>query len=602
MAGDDCKSERELGLLKSLTLSITHADSFSEALDICLREVCRSTGWNYGEALMPSPDNTTLCISNVFSGDHEELKEFYEESRKLVFTHYTGLPGLIWETKQPHWIDDLLSDSRYIRGPLAARFGLRSALGKPVIVDGRMVAVLIFFMEESPKDQELIDLLLAVVSQLGLLFKLLISRDGLFKKNRALRVLSECNQTIIRATDEYSMLQNICRVAVDPGGYRMALVAFAEHDERKSIKVVTHAGFSGNYIERLGHLSWADRGPEPGLSSKVIKGGKPYIVRDISTDPDFLPWKEAASDQGFRSVMSLPLSANHEVIGVLNIYASEVDAFDPEEERLLTELASDTAYAIMVHRTKIEKERIQGQLYQSQKMEAMGQLAAGMAHDFKNILTAVLGYAELISNKLDVNTQLKYNAEQIIYASEKALHLVDDLLLFSRKNAVNLVLVDINQTIARLSDILKQLLGRSIVLTVALAPEQIELLGNENQLEQVLMNIAGNARDAMPHGGSLTIQTSVVEMGGAFIKEHGYGRPGVFACIALTDTGIGMDKFTMGQIFDPFFTTKPAGKGTGLGLSVTYSIVKQHKGYIDVHSEPGQGTTFFIYLPLNINK
>ncbi len=425
--------------------------------------------------------------------------------------------------------------------------------------------------------------------------------DQVRKVIRALRVLSDCNQAIIRATDELSLLNEICKIAIDPGDYRMALIAFAEHDAHKSIKIVTYAGFSGEYIEELKDLTWADSQPQKAVSGKVIRTGKPFLVRDIGSEPDFSPWRDAAFKQGYQSVMFLPLIIDNNVIGVFNIYASELDAFDAEEQKLLEELANDVAYGIMSLRTKVEKQKIQEQLFQAQKMEAMGQLAAGIGHDFNNMLTAIIGYSNILYDKLKDNEYLRYNVEQIINASEKASGLVQSLLTFGRKQAINFTSLDINKTITILSDLLKKLLGEDVILKMELASGQLTIMGNMTQIEQVLMNLAGNANDAMPYGGSLTISTGTMEINGQFIKEHGFGRHGRFASVTVTDTGFGIDEDVMKKIFEPFFTTKPVGKGTGLGLSVVYSIVKQHKGYIDVHSELGKGTTFNIYLPLTEN-
>ncbi len=422
--------------------------------------------------------------------------------------------------------------------------------------------------------------------------------DRLRKVIRALRVMSDCNQAIIRATDELNLLNEICKIAVDPGGYRMALIAFAEHDLRKSIKIVTYAGFSGDYIEQLKDLTWADSQSKVSLSGRVIRTGKIFIVRDISTSPDFYPWKDAAFKEGYQSVMFLPLIIDNIVIGVFNLYASELDAFDAEEQKLLEELANDVAYGIMSLRTKIEKQKLQEQLFQAQKMEAIGQLAASIGHDFNNMLTAILGYANMLYNKLKDNEQLRYNVEQILNASERAAGLVQSLLTFGRKQDSNLMPLNLNQTITNVSGLLNKLLGELVVLKLDLSSEQPMIIGNKANIEQILMNLVGNANYAMPDGGSLTISTMIVEIDAPFVKEHGFGRHGRFACVKVTDTGTGMDKDTINRIFEPFFTTKPAGKGTGLGLSVAYSIVAQHRGYIDVSSELGKGTSFYIYLPL----
>ncbi len=597
MAGDVIRIEKELQLLKTIILSIAQAKDFHEALDICLRQICEITGWSYGEVWLLSQDNKTIYISNIYYGKHDELKEFYDESRQMIFTRETGLPGLVWKSGQPVWVKELSSDSRFIRAPLALQFNLKSALGIPIIVDNETVSVLVFFMFDADKDDVVVDLLLTIVAELGLFFKRWYLDERLRKVNRALRVLSDSNQAIIRATDELQLFNSICKIAVDSGGYRMALVAFAEHDEHKSIKIVAYAGFNKDYIEQL-KLTWADTGVEGGISSRVIRTGKPFLVTNISNDPVFSQWREAAIHAGYGSAISFPLIINDNVIGVFNMYASEPDAFDTGEEKLLEELANDLAFGILSLRKAGENKRLQAQLFQAQKMEAIGQVASGIAHDFNNMLTAVIGYANILYGKLKENEPLKYNVEQILTASEKAAGLVQNLLTFGRKQDTGLTLLDLNKTIMNISGLLQKLLGDLVVYKTGLTSGQISIMGNKTHLEQVLMNLAGNANDAMPGGGILTISTDTIDIDEQFIKAHGYGRIGRFAAISVQDTGSGMNTMTIEKIYEPFFTTKPVGKGTGLGLSVVYGIVKQHKGYIDVTSAFGKGTTFNIYLPL----
>ncbi|MGC9026898.1 MAG: GAF domain-containing protein [bacterium] len=590
--------EMELKLLKDLSLSIANADNFNTALNTCLETICKATGWAYGEVWVTSKDNTYTYISNAFYGEHDELKEFYEESKKLELAFGTGFPGLTWQNKQPIRIKDIYSSSNFARKELAKKFNLNSALSIPIIVDDRVIAIMVFLMFEAEEDDEFVELFSTIVAQLSALFKRLLLDSKLHITNRALRLISEGNQAIIRATDETSLLHNICSVAVKSGGYRMCLVAFAQHDARKSIKIITYAGFTGDYIEQLSDLSWAEGHPKSSLSGRVIRTGRPFVIRDVRNDPNFAPWRDSALKQGFQSVIFLPLIVNQEVIGVLNMYASEADAFGEEEQRLLEEFANDVAYGIMMQRTKTENQRLQAQLLQSQKMEAMGQLAAGIAHDFNNILTAITGYGTMLYNKLKDDKELGSYIKQILDASEKALELVQELLTFSRKHDIDLKPLDINQLITRLSGLLKRLLGKHVVMNTELADMPLTIMGNKNKLEQVLMNLVDNANDAMPQGGVLTISTGAIEMDEEFIRAHGFGRKAGFALIKIADTGTGIEKDNLDKIFEPFFTTKPVGKGTGLGLSVVYGIIKQHNGYIDVSSEPGKGTTFFIYLPL----
>ena len=241
---------------------------------------------------------------------------------------------------------------------------------------------------------------------------------------------------------------------------------------------------------------------------------------------------------------------------------------------------------------------LENQLRQSQKMEAIGQLAGGIAHDFNNILTAIIGYANLLLMKLPKNEPMRPYAEQIIASSERAAHLTHSLLAFSRKQLIDLKPVGINTIITRVEKILTRVIGEDIEFKTAFAEADLPVLADSIQIEQIFMNLATNARDAMPEGGTLLIETAPVELGEEYIRGHSYGKPGRYARITVTDTGIGMDENTVSRVFEPFFTTKEVGKGTGLGLSMVYGIVKQHNGYINVTSEVGKGTSFTLYFPL----
>lgn len=244
-----------------------------------------------------------------------------------------------------------------------------------------------------------------------------------------------------------------------------------------------------------------------------------------------------------------------------------------------------------------ELKRLESQLRQSQKMEAVGTLAGGIAHDFNNILTSLMGYATLMQMKMDRSSPLRSYLDQVISASRKAADLTRSLLTFSRQNPATLVPLDINDTIETTKKLLKRLLTEDIELRTYLIKEDVVIMADRSQIDQILFNLATNARDAMPRGGTLIIETAVVIMDVDFIKVHGFGDPGRYVKISVSDTGEGMDEVTREKIFDPFFTTKEIGKGTGLGLPTVYGIVKQHNGYITVYSEPGHGTTFRIYLP-----
>ncbi len=244
-----------------------------------------------------------------------------------------------------------------------------------------------------------------------------------------------------------------------------------------------------------------------------------------------------------------------------------------------------------------DRRALEDQFRQAQKMEAVGRLAGGVAHDFNNLLTVISGYAEVILAKLPVDNPLYEKGRAIQLAADRATTLTRQLLAFSRKQLLELKVVDVNAIVQDMERLLSPLIGENVELVTLLAPQAAHTRADAGQLEQVLMNLVVNAKDAMPGGGKLTIQTQITEVDEKHRRGQQFIRPGNYVTLSVSDTGMGMDKETQSRIFEPFFTTKEKGKGTGLGLSTVYGIVKQSAGYVIVQSEKGHGTTFHIYLP-----
>ena len=298
----------------------------------------------------------------------------------------------------------------------------------------------------------------------------------------------------------------------------------------------------------------------------------------------------------FRVLMEKVFGGEHgtlecNIIGLRGTKRTMTSSFVPFKDA-----KGDISAILCISMDITERKELEEQLRQAQKMDAVGQLAGGIAHDFNNILSAIIGYADLVKMKLGEAPPAHY-VDQILSASHKAANLVQGLLAFSRKQVMSLKPVDINELIRNFEKFLLRLIREDIELVIKCAGALV-VMADSAQIEQVLMNLATNSRDAMPDGGRLVIETSEVQVSEEKSPAGNFPKPDPYALIMVTDTGAGMNQRVRERVFDPFFTTKETGKGTGLGLSIIYGIIKQHGGLINVQSEPGRGTRFEIFLPL----
>jgi PAS domain S-box-containing protein len=415
--------------------------------------------------------------------------------------------------------------------------------------------------------------------------------------NRVYAILGEINQTILRETVSTRLLDSACRIAVEKGRFRMAWIGLRTAD-REGQRVAAHAGADDGTLNLLRAMV------EPGnpfgcsVTAQALHTGQHVVCNDIANDQRAAPWRAGALARDYRAMAALPLVTRQGVIGTFNLYAPESGFFDTDEVGLLLELASNIAFALELHEQHRERQHLEEQLRQSQKMEAIGQLAGGVAHDFNNILTVIHGYGSMLMGpERDRCPEDQHAARQIVDACERATSLTRQLLAFGRRQVMQPRRVDVNELARGLTQMMQRVLGEDVRLQLTLNPRSLITRADAVMLDQVLINLMVNAREAMPHGGVLTIETSEVVVGAQPTRGSQDPAPGSYVSVRVSDTGQGISPEHLPRIFEPFFTTKEPGKGTGLGLATVFGIVKQHGGTITVESGIGQGTTFRILLP-----
>ncbi len=538
------QKEKELNLIQNIALSVTEAQDLKAALKVTVANICEATGWDFGEVWLPNEGNSALEYCGVYYyGSKEVLKGFAEGSETMSFAPGKGLPGRVWKSRKPEWIRDVaINGSGFLRSESALRAGLKSGFAVPITAaDKDVLAVLAFFMaEEKEEDRRLVEFVSAAAAQLG----------PVIQRKRAEA------ETLEQRVKYESLVNNIA-----VGVFRITNGAPDRFIEANPALIAMLDAASKEELLRQNPVIFAaDKSAYEEFMAEVLKNG---LVKNKEV--------EAVTLKGRRIILMLSAALKKDKSG----------------EVFIDGVAEDIT----------ERKKLQDQLVHSQRMEAIGTLAGGIAHDFNNIITAVAGYAHLLSMKAPDEGPSKEYSGHILALTERAATLVQGLLAFGRKQVSSPQAIDLNELIKKVEKILLRVIGEDIELKAVLSKAPLIVWADPAHMEQVLMNLATNARDAMPKGGVIAISTSLVEPDQGFLEPRGL-NPGRYALITFSDTGAGMDEDVKARIFEPFFTTKEQGKGTGLGLSTVYGIIKQHNGAIEVFSKPKQGAIFTVYLPV----
>ncbi len=480
---------------------------------------------------------------------------------------------------------------------------VRTALGVPFFVwvpglqHGRVETVLVAgnLVEDAAQQPVLTEHDLDLITSVGAILSVgrmnLLARGKLKRQVRYQSLLHKVSALLMRDFDAPSTHfdEVLSQVGIEWGLDRVRLLM---RDADGSGATIGHQWDSGKCASSDTYvLDAVDRWRD------AMAGGETVVIDDVASLPE--ADRGPLSSMGIRSLLLIPITVQQSVVAWASFEQCQSDRSWPSADVQLLELFGGLiSRAIAREREVEERAQLEAEYHHSKKMEAVGQLAGGVAHDFNNLLTTIQGYAQLMSMRLPEEYRDMPGLKEIVMASERAAGLTRQLLAFSRRDTGKTGPVEVNTVVSDTMKLMSRMLGEKVTLDLDLAEEMPPIVGDSQQLSQLIMNLAINARDAMPEGGSLTISTQELAAVGGLPRR--FSIPGIERCqvVQVTDTGEGMDEETKERIFEPFFTTKGAGQGTGLGLSIVFSVVRRHGGFIDVVSELGKGTTFSVFLPV----
>jgi C4-dicarboxylate-specific signal transduction histidine kinase len=415
--------------------------------------------------------------------------------------------------------------------------------------------------------------------------------------NRAWRVRNACNQAVNRSGEEMDLLEQVCRAVVAEGGYRLAWVGYAEHDEEKSIRAVACAGAGQGYLDNL-VATWGEGVRSLGPAGTAIRTAQPIVCNDVSSDPRLAPWRARAEEHGLKSSVALPLTADGDAIGALMVYSEEPGAFDEKETDLLLQAAADLTHGVALLRTRMEREAAEAALKKTEtelgrvaRVTAMGELTASIAHEVNQPLAAVVTYGNAGLRWLSADPpnleEVREALSRIVRDGNRASDVISRIRAVLKKSEVVARSLDVNEVIRGIVALTQsEVERRGAALQVDLAANLPPVTGDRVQLQQVLLNLVINALDAM---NAVTDRPRFVRI------RTGASAPASIL-VAVEDTGIGLDPEQAANLFEAFYTTKP--DGLGMGLSISRSIIEAHGGRLWATQNAGPGATFQFTMPV----
>jgi PAS domain S-box-containing protein len=533
--------EREQAAEHATLRILSESASLAEAAAPLLETLCTAHGWDLGTIWMRDDNVGAVRCVSLWRAPGVQAPELEALEGDVFFPVGTGLVGRVSRTGEALWVEDLAQGAPFPRMGLAAKRGMASLAAIPVLVGRECLGIIeLYARTRRPDDQELRTRLIAVGRQLGLFQERRRAEKALRAREERFRALVENGSDVTALVDAGGRFKYVS------GPVRRIL-------GRSPEELVGRSAFDFMHAEDAA-------GMRPRLEAALAQPGQPVTAT----------YRMQHRDGTWRVLESIVVShRNNPAIRALVINARDVT----------------------------ERHVLEEQLRQSQKMEAVGRLAGGIAHDFNNLLAVMLGYATLTLSRAGDAAAVTRNLEQIRTAAERAANLTRQLLAFGRKQVIQPQVLDLGGVVSELHTMLERLIGEDIELVTDVGRAKGHVEADRGQLEQVIVNLALNARDAMPHGGRLAIVMRDVVVDATLAGEQMSLQPGRYVRIDVTDNGAGMEPETLQRLFEPFFSTKEKGQSTGLGLATVYGIVKQSGGHIAVESARGQGSTFRIWLP-----